>query len=381
MNLSIEFFNENNSNKLIRNLTSEIDGFSSILLAYQHLINEIIISVLIIIILFMFNQELTLIILFVGVIFSFLFLKITKSKIYEFGKTKQSKDYLRIRNLNEAFQGIKELKMYSAENFFSSLFGDNTIKRSQSLKWYRFFQQVPRISVEGIIIIGFLFFYFYFITLENNLNQFVITGSIYAICTMRLAPSITKILINFQQVKYSTPIVNNIINQNELGHFKNNIDKIKDSKILREIRLEKVDISLNDKIILDKIDLKIELGKFYGISGPSGSGKSTLINLLCGLIKPSRGQLFIDGNKFDTLENFKSNFGYVPQNVFLIQGSIKENIIFGDDIQNVDENKLDLSLELSGLKNYIDGLSDNINTITGERARKYLVDRCKEGYC
>ena len=66
----------------------------------------------------MFNQELTLIILFVGVIFSFLFLKITKSKIYEFGKTKQSKDYLRIRNLNEAFQGIKELKMYSLKIFF-----------------------------------------------------------------------------------------------------------------------------------------------------------------------------------------------------------------------------------------------------------------------
>ena len=128
LNLSIEFFNENNSNKLIRNLTSEIDGFSSILLAYQHLINEIIISVLIIIILFMFNQELTLIILFVGVIFSFLFLKITKSKIYEFGKTKQSKDYLRIRNLNEAFQGIKELKMYSAENFFLACLGTILLK-------------------------------------------------------------------------------------------------------------------------------------------------------------------------------------------------------------------------------------------------------------
>jgi ATP-binding cassette, subfamily B, bacterial PglK len=367
LNLSVEFFSLNNSNKLIRNLTTEVDGFSALLLSYQYLINEVVISLLILGILLFFNFELTISILIVGVILSITFLQFTKSRIYDLGKLKQSSDYIRIKNLNEAFQGIKELKMYSAENFFSELFVKSTSKRSNSLKWYRFFQQVPRISVEAIILVGFIIFYFYFINLKNDLNEFVITGSMYAICTMRLAPSITKILMNFQQVKYSTPIINNISKENQLNESKFKTETTDLQRIKNHIKFESIDISFQDKKILDDINLKIEIGKFYGITGASGSGKSTLINLLCGLIKPTGGNFIIDENKHENMEKFKKNFSYVPQNIFLIQGSIKDNIAFGSNKENIDTARLDKSIELSGLKNYISKLSENIDTLTGER--------------
>jgi ABC-type bacteriocin/lantibiotic exporter with double-glycine peptidase domain len=119
-------------------------------------------------------------------------------------------------------------------------------------------------------------------------------------------------------------------------------------------------------MILDKVDFNIESGKVIGIIGKSGAGKTTFVNILSGLLRPTEGEILIKDINNNKL-SFKSLIGYVPQTTFLMDTSIKENICFGN---NIDNKKYDLVLEQSQLKNFINELKDGDSTIVGEKGIK-----------
>ena len=134
------------------------------------------------------------------------------------------------------------------------------------------------------------------------------------------------------------------------------------------------DVSFNyvkGKSVLEDINISINKHECIGIVGNSGSGKSTLVDLILGLIQPSKGEIRVDNKTFNLDNKFwKKNFGYVPQNIFLSDDTIKNNICLGLNEKEIDIKSVNNAIKLSSLKNFIANLENNIDSFVGERGIK-----------
>ena len=168
-----------------------------------------------------------------------------------------------------------------------------------------------------------------------------------AAATVKLIPSVNKIIDSIQQIKYFSPSLLKVTNV--LSELKQN--KFKHVEVHTSINFENISLGYKDKNILENLNWKIDISEYNGLRGVSGSGKTSLINLLFGFEKPNSGQIRFD-NSLLGADKVISNIGYVPQKVNLVDGSFAENIAFGEKEINYDRLKrVIIDCELDSLIN------------------------------
>ena len=344
--------------------------------SYLVLALEIIIIILLISYLLYLSWLPTIIITLIFSIFIWLLYVSTKKKLYEWGESKQDVDAKISQQIIQTFNLIKNIKIFNKEKKMNYFF-NKLLNRFESLNLkIDIVQQIPRGLVEVLCVFSICFLIFIFIVTGKSTIEILKLTAIYAVVTIRLVPSSTRIITAIQRIRTYAPslilikdeYLNNDIS--EPDKLENKISKINFEKI----EFNNVNFGYEDnKNILTDIDLVINRGEIIGFYGESGSGKSTLINLISGLIKPKSGKIKING--FD-LENIKKNWlsilGYVPQQVTLFNDTIANNISFFED--NSDKKKLSdniyKSLDQSNLKDFILTLPNKEETIVGENAAK-----------
>jgi ATP-binding cassette subfamily C protein len=220
-----------------------------------------------------------------------------------------------------------------------------------------------------------------FVITKFSNEQILPIISLLAVCAVRLIPAFNLIISSLSSRRFSTasfelvsremtnvPIEDKFRNNNSIGgksykkyFFKNQI-KFENVFFLHE--------NSNAKI-LQNIFLEIKQGQKIGIIGKSGAGKSTLIDLILGLIKPTKGKILIDNLNLDyNLRDWQKQIGYVPQDIYLLDDTIKNNIAFGLNANDINQEAILKSIELSRLKDYIDSLEEKENTVVGNRGIK-----------
>ena len=213
-------------------------------------------------------------------------------------------------------------------------------------------------------------------------DNVIIILSFYLAAAYRLVPSINKIFVSYQQIKFgkpSQPLINEYYNLenknifNDDNYFKK--DKKTSNKLIfdKEIKLQGISFSfVNNNSILDNLNLSINKFDLIGIIGESGSGKSTFVNIITRLIKPNNGKLLIDGKKIDSLQdvrNYQNLFNITSQDTFLLNGSIKENIVFGNNTE-ISLERIKESIKFASLDKMIDELPNGIDTDIGLTFKK-----------
>ena len=196
--------------------------------------------------------------------------------------------------------------------------------------------------------------------------------SLIVVSALRLIPGLNLIQNSISTLKSIMPSYNHIINeidflQKQNQNKKNNMEPVYFKK---EILLKNISFKYDNfpKMVLDNLDFQINKGDRIGIIGGSGTGKTTLVNLILGLIKPTSGGIFIDGNKFDASKNsWGNNLGYVPQETFLIDDTIKKNILFGLEENDNTLDKMLSAASKAQILEFINSLSDKFDTKVGER--------------
>jgi len=183
----------------------------------------------------------------------------------------------------------------------------------------------------------------------------------------RMIPSINRILAALQNLKYyssSIDVISKelfdspIIEKNKPSSFEFN----------NKITVDNLDFSYKKKKILEGINLDIEIGETIGIVGESGSGKSTLVDLLNGLLKPTKGTIKVDNRNIEEfITSWQLSIGYVGQEIFLIDDTIKANIAFGIEEEKIDHNKINQVLKASQLSKFISELENGVETMVGDR--------------
>ena len=372
LNQDYIFYLNNNSSSLVRNITVEVQQLNGIIFSSGILISEIlVITGLATVLLFIdFNSALA--ISFAIFLLSFVYSKITKSFLIDLGIKRQNSEGEKLKILNQAFLGIKEWIIYKNLHIFLENFKKPNLISTKSGMYQTILQGVPRLWLELIAIVSLTIIIIISIITEKNINNLITSLAVFIAASFRLLPSITRILGSLQTVRYTNAVTSLLISHLKLGEKKFQNSKL-NIQTFNKIKFENICFKYNEKsdYIIKNFNKEFLSGDSIGIIGPSGSGKSTLVNLLLNLIQPTTGKIIIDDKELDHISNsWHDIIGYVPQDIYLIEGTIKSNIALVEEDANIDEEKIISILKKVNLYDFVSKEYLGLNTSVGERGIK-----------
>ena len=195
--------------------------------------------------------------------------------------------------------------------------------------------------------------------------------AVYSAAAFRLIPSVNRIIFNFQFILNNSAGIEILKDQINIKADKIYFDN-QEISFSKKIKLRNLNFSYNQKNkILNDLCLDINKNEFIGIKGVSGSGKTTLIDLISGLKDIQGGSITVDDKKIDFRStSWRKKIGYITQKTTILDESIKKNIIFGDDLNNLNETEINNVVKLSKLDEFIKKQTNGINTIIGENGAR-----------
>jgi len=360
------FFLKNKSDNLLRKSTNDIQGFQTFLSSFQGLLAELILLFFLSILLITANYIIFLFCAFVFTSIMILYIKIVKKRIRSWSYDYQT-NLGNLQNLIvEGVRGIRDIIIYSLEKYFSKRF--SFFVNSTQIPFFKidFINNVQRFWMEILAVISMTLPMIYFVYFEVDINELIPVFVLFCVSVFRIVPSFNRIILNYQNIKFFMPSVNLIYNEFiELDSKELQIDQNK-IEFNKKIELQNVGFSYGSNQILSKINIKIHKGQSIAILGANGSGKSTLLNILSGLLEPTNGMMIVDGkhNVYENLKSWQNNISFVQQNIFLINTSIKNNIIL-EDGNNIDTNKFEYISKLLSLDDMFNNLPDRLDTLVG----------------
>lgn len=355
-------------------------GYSSVLISVIKTFGEMITGILIVIFLLLKNFNSTSTLLLIIFFFYYLYDKNFKKKLVALGAEINKKYEESTQNVFDFFDSFKEIRVLNKGYFFFNKLLNNQFKLISAARVTAIVQQIPKPFLELILVV-FMVIISSVILLTSNYKEEDVLPLLatFAFAAIKLFPAVNTIINTSNLLRGQSNSIDRIYEfyseerkfqwidhlknekeQNEKKEVKLNSDKQK--IFINHIEFKNVDFDYNKKNLLKKINFSIKGNGLYGFFGKSGSGKTTLIELLLGLLKPSDGKIFYNGS-VQLSQNLLENFYYLPQNSFILNDTLRNNIIISGN--EYDEEKLLLSIKLSCLLNDVDKFKSGLDTILG----------------
>ena len=375
INSNYEFHISRNSADLIRNVYTEVARSIYYLIGHISLIKETLILIVIMVLLIIANSMIAVLIFGLLGFFSLLFFLYTRNSSKLRGKLIQEYWGKQTKTLKHGLGSIKEIKMLNKENFISKIFDFNT----EIIEKYNFIQSfivtLPRLFLEVATILAITIVCSLFVVSDKSIENIIPIIVLISVSAIRLIPSFSTISQSIATIKYQSPAFDLIVKElNEMKKFtrySEEIDQIKHENISFKKKIEIKNLifkyPLTEKKVIDNLSININKGDTIGIAGASGEGKSTLLDLICGLLKPTSGQILVDEIDINSKKNnWKSKIGYVPQDIYLLDDTIKSNIAFGVDDKSFSPSQFQKAIKMSQLTEFINSLPDKELTYVGD---------------
>ena len=360
-----------NSSFLTKNILSESNNLTFIIIALINIFSELMLLFFVIILIFIYDPILTFcILLFITTIFLFI-IYISKKKLLSIGRKRQKFDTMRFKILQKSFgASIKLIKIFGLEKKYSDQYADTASKYASITTLQIFLQSLPKVFFELLFITSIGLLVLLLLYLNYSFSNIIVTLGFFGIIFFRLTPSFVKLIGNFNTIRFATEgykiIYKELDNYNCTKLFNKSVEILKFNSYLQLNNIS-YKFERDKKTLFKKLNFKIKKGELVGIIGPSGSGKTTLINLICGLLDLQSGSIIVDGVEVkNNIKSWQKNIGFVPQQVYLDDDTIKKNIALGVPEEKIDTNKVLKSLRDSKLLEFVDKQKDGIETKVGE---------------
>jgi ABC-type multidrug transport system fused ATPase/permease subunit len=362
--------------ELQRNVTTDVNGFYTVVLYVLQFLAEI--SVCIVLVIYLMSQDIMTTVMMAVLLIAFLalFTNISKKVLVKKGEQNRRTNAEISKWILQSFSGIKEIKVSNTEKFFLKNYGDNYKKYSKIQLEQSMLTYIPKPLMETVCIAGLLLTMIIRIVVTNaDITSFVATLSVFAVAAMRMLPSFNRITgyiggmmfnkASIDAVYKDLVEVDRLMKEKEL--YDSNVESL---EVKGDISFENLTFSYpeSEMKILDKVNLRIEKNSSIAFIGASGAGKTTAADVLLGLLEPQDGKVTVDGNDIQkNMQAWHACIGYIPQTIYLMDDTIRNNITFGIPKDQVDENRINQVLKESQLDEFVNSLPEGLNTMVGDR--------------
>ena len=366
---------------IIRELKHDINSTITFIFMQITLIRETLILTAIFFLLVFTDPFMSVFILIVLGIPVITFYYFYKSSLKDKGKTLSDEEGKKNMIIEQGLGIIKETKILNKENYFINIYAKINARIERVAFFSYIISVTPRLFLEVAALSSVAAVAVFLTLLERPSETIIPIISLLAVSAIRLIPGlnlITSSLTTKRIVQAPFDIIVEVVKKINLSN-KQNLNNAflsngtKNKKFSNNIKFENVSYNYvgSKRRTIKNVNIEIFKGTSVGIIGKSGAGKSTLVDIILGLLKPNSGKVIIDGENADKEKNiWQTQIGYVPQNIYILDDTIKKNIIFGTGEEDIDESLLLEVIELAQLKSLVSSLPDNINSIVGNRGAK-----------
>jgi ATP-binding cassette subfamily C protein len=365
-----------NSSELVSNINVEITILSSRVIGQTgNLLNELVTSSIVFVFLLIINPIFSLLVVGSVLIAAYLFIMKIKQKNKYYSELR-AKNYAKLtQGVLQGLGGIKETKIYQKETFFSKKVDQYAQGIASSQAFANVFQQSPRFLIEAVAITVVMLTILLFIFLGYSGQTMLILLTIFGVASVQLLPSMSRFMQALANIKYGYPALNKIYQEFQSydqvvsKRLKYNRKAIQKIPFNHSLELKNISFSYQDKFVLKDINLSIPKGKRVAFVGPSGAGKTTLVDIILGVLRPNKGRIFVDGIEINdsNLAQWQKHFGYIPQMIYIYDCSLRENIAFGIESDQISDSQVWWALEQASLNDFVNSECEKgLDTLVGE---------------
>ena len=307
----------------------------------------------------------------IGILF-LIVISYTKKKLSENSDIINSETTMVYKALQEGLGGIRDVIIDGTQEFYCKYCRKSDLRMRKAIGDNYFISQSPRFILESLGMSSIALFAYYIFDRDGSLASVIpILGTI-ALGAQRLLPLMNLVYSSFSNIKGSLASFEEVLNILRLPKQEQiEINQVLPLSFKKDVTLKDVSFRYNLKSpwILKNINLTIKKGATIGFIGSTGAGKTTLLDIIMGLLEPSIGEVLVDGKIVNkkNLRSWQANIAHVPQDIFLSDTTLKENIAFGEPKDLIDENRVRIAAQYAQIEEYIDGLKLGYDTFTGER--------------
>jgi ATP-binding cassette, subfamily B, bacterial PglK len=303
----------------------------------------------------------------------FAIITITRKRVQENSKCIALQSTSMIKSLQEGLGGIRDVLLGGHQEFYCKLYKNSDLPLRGSSANNAIISESPRHILEAIGMIVITLLAYYIVQTDNGMESVVPILGAFALGAQKLLPALQQSYHAFNAIRgvqSSLEDVTRLLDQKLPNYLTGESKLFKKITFKDKINLQNIGFkhSESENFILSNINLEIKKGESVGFIGMTGSGKSTLADIIMCLLFPSNGSLLIDGRKI-TLDNYRSwqaHISHVPQNIYLFDGTIEENIAFGETTEKINHNRVNDVIDLAQLSKFIDELPNGLKTKIGE---------------
>ena len=367
----------NNSAELIRSINTDIVMMFQGILSILQFFAEILVCIVLGSYLFIKDPQITTVLVVFMLAFVIFFTKRFKNYLSYIGDEDRKYAAGIVKWLQQSFGGLKETKIMHREKFFLEQFNAQYSQWADLEKIYRNLQMIPKPIMETLCITAILLAIILKLLNGAEITSFISTISAFAVAAFRLLPSFNRLTNYVSVIIFNYPAFDaayNDLKKIEEVSLKSGGAPENNEAILslnHSIRIENVSYQYpaGEGMVLRNINVEIPKNKSVALIGPSGAGKTTLADLILGALEPTEGHVYIDEtDAFEHLSAWQKNVGYIPQTIYLMDDTIRNNITYG--AEQVDDERLMKAVEEAQLKDFIDTLSEGLDTEIGERGMR-----------
>lgn len=369
-----EFFLTKNVSELQRNVTNDTNMLFAAVSASVELLAEITTILFMFVYLVILDKTISLGILFILLLFSFVFLRLVKNKSSRYGKLLRNATVDMNKWLRQSFEGIKEIKIANSEDYYIERTEDAYRTLSKALCRQELIKVSPRPIFEAVCVSSLLVIVGGKIISGVNLSHFIPVISVMAVAAFRLLPAFGRVTTHINNIIFNASAVENVFSDlKEVEKLNDAYARIEnESKIVftSEINVKNIVFSYleTNRPVINKLSLDIKKNTAVAFIGSTGSGKTTLADIILGLLEPQEGQILVDGMAINSNPlSWHNLVGYIPQNIYLIDDTIRNNVVFGIPESEETEENIWKALESAQLSEFVRELDHGLDTVVGER--------------
>ena len=358
-----------------RSITSDVNNMYALILSILQLISDGFVSFCVCIFCLIQSGLMTIILAAVLIILLWIIKKKLKPVMYKAGKDNQDYYSGLFKWISQSVLGIKEVKIFGREKYFVDSYNECGDGYVNAVQKYSLYNSIPKLLIEAVCVAVMMIYMIVMIAIGRDPESLMSDFATLAAAALVLLPAVNRINNQINAMAYFEPFLMNVSDnlqetiddENTDMAFAADVDKL---ELHKSITFEGITYSYpnSDVKILDKADFEIPIGSSIGIVGTTGAGKSTLVDILLGLLKPQAGVIKADGADIkDNYRSFLKNVGYIPQMIFMLDDTIRNNVAFGIPASEQSEERIWEALKEAALDDFVRGLPEGLDTGIGER--------------